>query len=89
MPNEPITYTIHALSDILNVPKDRRAAMFADLALWLECAEAVKAGKLADIGGVELTTFKWTDDGISGINSIFICTPDGNGIIRCDLKDLL
>ena len=63
--NEAPRYEIKAITDLFNVPDDRREACLKDLALWLAMAEPMRK-LLAEIGGVAVfpvQSFIWLDDG--------------------------
>lgn len=52
------TYIIVTLSDMFQVPADRRTAMFRELELSLALCEVTRGDRAT------LDSFEWTDDGV-------------------------
>jgi hypothetical protein len=72
--SESMEYAIKSLADLLQVPSNRRSALFADMEVWLLMAE--KLNEL-QIGTINLDKFGWIDDGIDGLRGVNLIAPDG------------
>jgi hypothetical protein len=75
--SKPKKYAITTLADIFLVPAEKRAAMFKDMAIWLEFCEAIDDKQ---IGTANKSKFTWIDDGVEGLTGVNLIVSDGTVI---------
>ena len=63
-------YEMTYIRDLCQVPKDRRAAMLADLVGWLAVQDQLSGVTMAQDGFQMGGRFVWIDDGIVGLSEI-------------------